>query len=97
MEVPEYDAFTLPIAVFYLLGFGLAFLVRTDRTWAWWLTLVVAIVLVMIGPLWYYPVTAALRQNDPLYWWEGVAYLGFLFITVFLAIQRLRGATLTTG
>ena len=37
--VSSFDTFNPALALFYLIGFGMTMLVRTNRRWVWWLEL----------------------------------------------------------
>lgn len=79
---------------FYVIGFGLAVAARTDRRWAWWTIAVTVPVLLAIGVL-VYPPTFVPALQTPLGWFENDAYMGLLVLAEYLAVQRLRGITIT--
>ncbi len=82
--------------VFYVIGFGLAALARTDRTWAWRVVGVAVLVLILVG-IFYYPTVFVLGAQTTLGWFENDVYVGLLILAEYLCVQRLRNVTLTSG
>ena len=95
--VSPFDTFNPALALFYLIGFGMTVLVRTNQRWAWWLVLLFTLGLIALGTFYYDPVILPARHPGPLDWFEGVAYLGLLCIATFLCLQQLRGTILVPG
>ena len=96
-SVSSFDTFNPALVIFYLLGFGMTVLVRTNQRWAWWLVLLFTLGLIALGTFYYDPVILPARHPGPLDWFESVAYLGLLFIATFLCLQQLRGHMLVPG
>jgi hypothetical protein len=92
--VSSFDAFNSALAIFYLVCFGMTFLVRTNQRWAWWCMLLFTLGLIALGTFYYDPVILPARHPGPIDWFESVAYLGLLFIAAFLCLQQLRGRML---
>ena len=88
--VASFDTFNAVLVIFYLVGFGMAVLVRTNHRWAWWLVLLLTLALIAIGTFYYDPTILPVRHPGPLDWFESVAYLGLLFIAAYLCVQQLR-------
>ena len=85
---------TDPISwVFYAIGFGLAFAVRTDRTAAWWAAAALLPVLLAICVL-VYPASFVPQLQTTVGWLENDGYTGLLMLALYLTVQRLRRATL---
>lgn len=80
---------------FYAVGFGLADLALTDRTWAWWVVATVVLALIAIG-IFYYPSTFPPSAQTALAWFENDVYVGLLILAEYLCVQRLRGVDLTS-
>jgi hypothetical protein len=80
----------------YAVGFGLAALVRLDKTWIWGVVLAAVAALLAIGML-YYPTLYVPEAQHTLGWIENDLYLGLLLLAAYLCIQRLRRVSLTTG
>ena len=95
--VSSFDTFNPALVIFYLIGFGMTVLVRTNQRWAWWLVLLFTLGLIALGTFYYDPVILPARHPGPLDWFESVAYLGLLFIATFLCLQQLRGHMLVPG
>ena len=49
---------------FYAVGFGLVALVLSDRTWAWWVVVVVVLALIGVG-IFYYPTVFPRARRPP--------------------------------
>ena len=82
--------------VFYVIGFGLAVLVRTDRMWAWRVVGVAVLVLILVG-IFYYPTVFVPGAQTTLGWFENDVYVGLLILAEYLCVQRLRNIILTPG
>jgi hypothetical protein len=95
--VSSFDTFNPALAIFYLIGFGMAVLVRTNQRWTWWLALLYTLGLIAVGTFYYDPIILPARHPGLPDWFESVAYLGLLFIAVFLCLQQLRGSMLVPG
>ena len=88
--VSSFDAFNLSTAIFYLICFGMTFLLRINKLWFWWLILLFTLGLIAIGIFYYDPVILPARHPELIDWFESVTYLGLLFIATYLCLQRLR-------
>lgn len=92
--VSSYDTFNPALLLFYLMGFGMAALIRSNRRWAWWLVLLFTLVLIAMGTFYYDPIVLLARHPDLIDWCESGAYLGLLWVIAFLSVQQLRGRIL---
>lgn len=91
MEIPEIDAFTPTMGVFYLACIGVSALVLTDRRWAWWVVSILIVVLLAVGVLYYYPVVAEAREMGFIDWLEGSVYMELLFVAGFVCALEILG------
>lgn len=89
--ISSFDTFTPALATFYLVGFGMSVLVRSNRRWVWWPVLLYTLGLLALGTFYYNPNILLARHPGLIDWFESVAYLGLLSIAAFLCIQHLRG------
>jgi len=81
---------------FYVVGFGLAALALTDRTWAWWVVAAGVLALIAVG-IFYYPTIFPPSAQTTLAWFENDVYMGLLILAEYLCIQRLRNVDVTAG
>lgn len=95
--IASFDTVNAVLFIYYLVGFGMAVLVRTNQRWAWWLVLLLTLALIAVGTFYYDPIILPARHPDALDWFESVAYLGLLFIAASLCVQQLRGRVLVPG
>ena len=79
---------------FYAVGFGLVALVLSDRTWAWWVVVVVVLALIGVG-IFYYPAVFPPSAQTTFAWFENDVYMGLLVLAEYLCVQRLRNVFLT--
>jgi hypothetical protein len=79
--------------VFYAVGYGLAALTLTDRTWAWWATAAGVLSLIAVG-IFYYPTVFPPAAQTAFAWFENDVYVGLLILAEYLCVQRLRGVSL---
>jgi hypothetical protein len=82
--------------VFYAVGFGLAAMALTDRTWAWWVVAVTVLILIAVG-IFYYPTVFPPSAQTPFAWFENDVYVGLLILAEYLCVQRLRNVDLVVG
>ncbi len=87
------DAKNPMVLPFYVVGFGLAALARTNKRWAWPVVAAVVLLLIAVG-IFYYPTIFVPARQTPLGWFENDVYMGLLIVAEYLCIQRLRGVTL---
>jgi cytochrome bd-type quinol oxidase subunit 2 len=80
--------------IFYAVGFGLAAMALTDRTWAWWVVAVTVLALIAVG-IFYYPTVFPPSAQTPFAWFENDVYVGLLILAEYLCVQRLRNAVIT--
>jgi hypothetical protein len=80
--------------VFYAVGFGLAAMALTDRTWAWWVVAVTVLILIAVG-IFYYPTVFPPSAQTPFAWFENDVYMGLLILAEYLCVQRLRNVDIT--
>jgi hypothetical protein len=80
--------------IFYAVGFGLAAMALTDRTWAWWVVAVTVLILIAVG-IFYYPTVFPPSAQTPFAWFENDVYVGLLILAEYLCVQRLRNAVIT--
>jgi ABC-type uncharacterized transport system permease subunit len=80
---------------FYLIGFGLAVLVRTGWPWVTWTGLLVTTALIGVSIFYYSPLMLPQRQPGPIDWLEDKLYTGLLFVAVALLVYDVLGKTLT--
>jgi hypothetical protein len=81
---------------FYVIGFGLAVLVRTGWPWATWTGLLATTALIGMSILYYSPVVMLpQRQPGPIDWLEDKLYTGLLFVAGALLLYEFLGRTLT--
>lgn len=80
--------------VFYAVGFGLAALVLTDRTWTWWVVTGATGALIAVG-IFYYPTIFPPSAQTTLAWFENDVYVGLLILAEYLCVQRLRNVDVT--
>jgi hypothetical protein len=80
---------------FYVIGFGLAVLVRTGWPWVTWTGLLMAVTLIGVSIFYYSPIMLPQRQPGPIDWLEDKLYTGLLFVAVALLLYDLLGKTLT--
>ena len=65
----------------------------TARRWAWWVVPVSVLLLLSLGPFYYYPVAATAREMGPLDWLEGSVCMGLLLVAGFVCLlRRVRAA-----
>jgi cytochrome bd-type quinol oxidase subunit 2 len=81
---------------FYAVGFGLAALTLTDKTWAWWVVAATVLILIAVG-IFYYPTIFPPSAQTAFAWFENDVYLGLLILAEYLCVLRLRGIDLTAG
>jgi hypothetical protein len=60
--VSSFDTFNPVLVIFYLIGFGMTVLVRTNQRWAWGLVLLFTLGLIALGT--HLPVTRYDRSTD---------------------------------
>lgn len=77
---------------YYLIGFGAALFVRTDRRAAWWVLAVLLPVLLAVSVL-VYPSSFVPALQTPLGWLENDGYVALLSVALYLTVQRLRRAS----
>lgn len=87
-DSPERFFFSLP---FYLVGVGMALLLRSGRTWAIRLMLAYVVVLIAVGVFYFCPVVLMQRRPGTIDWLEAVVYLGLLFVVLVQCLNNLRG------
>ena len=80
--------------IFYAVGFGLAAMALTDRTWAWWVVAVTVLILIAVG-IFYYPTVFPPSAQTPFAWFENDVYVGLLILAEYLCAQRLRNVDIT--
>jgi hypothetical protein len=80
--------------IFYAVGFGLAAMALTDRTWAWWVVAVTVVILIAVG-IFYYPTVFPPSAQTPFAWFENDVYMGLLILAEYLCVQRLRNVVIT--
>jgi len=78
---------------FYAVGFGLAALALTDKTWAWWTTAVAVLFFIALG-IFYYPTVFPPSAQTTFAWFENDVYMGLLILAEYLCVQRLREISL---
>jgi peptidoglycan/LPS O-acetylase OafA/YrhL len=82
--------------IFYVVGFGLAALVRMDRSWSWWIISAAVLLLILAG-IFVYPAYFVPSEQTAFGWFENDVYIGLLILAEYLCIQRLHNVTLTLG
>ena len=82
--------------IFIVVGFGLAALARTDRSWSWWIVSA-AVLLLILGGIFVYPAYFVPSEQTTFGWFENDIYIGLLILAEYLCIKRLRNVTLTPG
>ena len=88
--VSAFDAWSFSEIVFYLVGFGMTFLVLIKRVWVWWIELLFLLVLIAIAIFYYDPVMLLARHPGLIDWMEDTVYTGLLFVVAFLCLGNLR-------
>jgi hypothetical protein len=77
---------TTPVAwAFYAVGFGSAFLARSERRGAQWLLAAYLTLLLSVALFWY-PTTFTPRQQTTFGWFENDVYTGLLMVALYLAV-----------
>src|SRR5260370_16447392 len=64
--VSPFDTFNPALVIFYLIGFGITVLVRTNQRWAWWLGLLFPLGLIALGTFYSAPLILPARHPGPL-------------------------------
>lgn len=54
--IASFDTMNAVLVIYYLVGFGMAVLVRTNQPWAWWLALLLTLALIAVGTFYYDPI-----------------------------------------
>ena len=80
---------------FYAVGFATTALVAVGFSWAVWLALVLSILVIVAGTLYYCPKILMARSPGPIDWIESNVFCGLLFALAVLSINRLLGSTLS--
>ncbi len=79
---------------FYAIGFATTALVAVGFSWAVWLALVLSILVIVMGTLYYCPRILVARRPGPIDWIESNVFCGLLFAVAVLSINHLLGNTL---
>lgn len=96
MEIPE-DAFTVTSGVVYTALIGISALLLTCRRWAWWLVSTVVFFFLLLGPFYYFPEVATVRDMGLIDWTEATVFMGLLSIAAFICTLELLGVRLVAG
>ncbi len=88
--VSAFDAWSFSEIVFYLVGFGMTFLVLVKRFWVWWIELLFLLGLIAIAIFYYDPVMLLARHPGLIDWMEDTVYTGLLFVVAFICLGNLR-------
>ncbi len=80
--------------LFYTIGFATTALVAVGFSWAVWLALILSIVVIVAGTLYYCPRILMTRRPGPIDWIESNVFAGLLFAVAVLSINHLLGNTL---
>jgi hypothetical protein len=88
--VSAFDAWSFSEIMFYLIGFGMTFLVLAERFWVWWIELLFLLVLIAIAIFYYDPIMLLARHPGLIDWMEDTVYTGLLFVVAFLCLGNLR-------
>ncbi len=79
---------------FYAIGFATTALVAVGFSWAVWLALILSILVIVAGTLYYCPKILMARSPGPIDWIESNVFCGLLFAVAVLSINHLLGSTL---
>ncbi len=79
---------------FYAVGFVTTALVAVGFSWAVWLALIVSILVIVAGTLYYCPKILMARSPGPIDWIESNVFVGLLFAVAVLSINHLLGNAL---
>jgi hypothetical protein len=88
--ISAFDAWSFSEIMFYLIGFGMTFLVLAERFWVWWIELLFLLVLIAIAIFYYDPIMLLARHPGLIDWMEDTVYTGLLFVVAFLCLGNLR-------
>ncbi len=80
--------------LFYTIGFATTALVAVGFSWAVWLALILSIVVIVAGTLYYCPKILMTRRPGPIDWIESNVFAGLLFTVAVLSINHLLDNTL---
>lgn len=78
----------------YAIGFATTALVAAGFSWAVWLALILSILIIVAGTLYYGPRILMARRPGSIDWAENNVFVGLLFAVVVLSINHLLGSTL---
>ncbi len=78
----------------YAIGFATTALVAVGFSWAVWLALILSVLVIVIGTLYYCPRILVARRPGPIDWAESNVFAGLLFAVAVLSINHLLGSTL---
>ncbi|WP_062464716.1 hypothetical protein [Demequina soli] len=93
IEDPTFTVTTPLTWAFYAVAFAIAWLAGRRARWAQ--ATVLGYLTLLLGiSIFYYPTTFGPAQQTTFGWFENDVYVGLLLTAAYLAVQRLRGATI---